>query len=41
MFRDFSEKKDPFLAIFQNFPGFALKIGPIVRDFFMKNGTHV
>ena len=42
IFRDFSEKREPFLAILSKLgkPRKILKIGPIiVRDFFMKNGS--
>ena len=50
MFRDFSEKRYPFLAFFFFFLKILkglkyesekiVKIRPIVTDFFMKNGTH-
>ena len=42
MFRgNFSKNRYPYLGIFLCEPRKILKIRPIVRDFFMKNGTHV
>ena len=44
MFRDFSEKWYPLLAIISNFSGKPrkiLKIRPMFRNFFMKNRTHI
>ena len=42
MFRgNFSKNRYPYLEIFLCEPRKILKIRPIVRDFFMKNGTHV